>query len=216
MGTSLDYAVLVGGRKKNEVIALHMNFTIRIPDWVAELLARSPKVFQTREDRMRFVIGLARENVKRQTGGPFGAGVFDANGRLVAPGVNIVATRNCSILHAEMVAIALAQKNLGRYNISDNGKSDYELVASTEPCAMCFGAIPWSGVTRLVCGARDEDARCIGFDEGPKLPDWQQALEERGIQVSQDVLRQEAVDVLDYYVKTGGAIYNARGHSEAE
>jgi tRNA(Arg) A34 adenosine deaminase TadA len=197
-------------RDCEEVTLLQMDFTIRLPRWVAELLAHSPKIFRTREDRMRFVVTLARENVQRQTGGPFGAGIFDASGCLVAPGVNIVVTRNCSILHAEMVAIALAQKTLGRYDISDEGKSDYELVASTEPCAMCFGAIPWSGVTRLVCGARDEDARHIGFDEGPKLPNWQQALEERGVQVSRDVLRQEAVDVLNLYVKMGGAIYNVR------
>ncbi len=193
---------------------MQMDFTIRLPHWVGELLAHSPKIFRTREDRMRFVVTLARENVQRQTGGPFGAGVFDANGYLVAPGVNVVVTYNCSILHAEMVAIALAQKKLGRYDISDEGKSDYELVASTEPCAMCFGAIPWSGVTRLVCGARDEDARCIGFNEGPKLPNWQQALEERGVQVSRDVLRQEAVDVLNLYVKVGGVIYNAHRDRE--
>lgn len=180
------------------------------PRWVAELLAHSPKGFRTMEDRMHFVVALARENVQRQTGGPFGACVFDASGYLIAPGVNVVVTRNCSILHAEIIAIALAQKKLGRYDISDEGKSDYELVTSTEPCAMCFGAISWSGVTRLVCGARDEDARYIGFDEGPKLPDWQQALEERGVQVSRDVLRQEAVDVLNLYAKVGGAIYNAR------
>lgn len=189
---------------------MQIDFTIRLPRWVAEILAHSPKTFRTREDRMRFVITLALENVQRQTGGPFGAAVFDASGCLVAPGVNVVVTRNCSILHAEMVAIALAQKKLGRYDISDEGKSDYELVTSAEPCAMCFGAIPWSGVTRLVCGARDEDVRHIGFDEGPKLPNWQQALEERGVQVSQDILRQEAVDVLNLYVKAGGVIYNAR------
>ena len=199
-----------------EVTLLQMDFTIRLPHWVGELLAHSPKIFRTREDRMRFVVTLARENVQRQTGGPFGAGVFDASGRLVAPGVNIVVTHNCSILHAEMVAIALAQKKLGRYDISDEGKSDYELVTSTEPCAMCFGAIPWSGVTRLVCGARDEDARCIGFNEGPKLPNWQQALEERGVQVSRDVLRQEAVDVLNLYVKVGGVIYNAHRDREVK
>jgi tRNA(Arg) A34 adenosine deaminase TadA len=181
-----------------------MDFTIRLPRWVADLVARSPKIFPTMEDRMRFVITLAQENVQRQTGGPFGAGVFDAGGRLVAPGVNVVVTRNCSILHAEIIAIALAQKKLNRYDISDEGKSDYELVTSLEPCAMCFGAIPWSGVTGLVCGGRDQDARDIGFDEGPKLPNWQQALEERGVQVSRDVLRQEAVDVLNLYVKVGG------------
>jgi tRNA(Arg) A34 adenosine deaminase TadA len=74
---------------------------------------------------------------------------------------------------------------------------------------MCFGAIPWSGVTRLVCGARDEDARRIGFDEGPKLSDWQDALKVRGIIVARDVLRKEAVGVLDLYVRLGGPIYNA-------
>jgi len=195
---------------------LHTDFTIRLPRWVAERFAHSPKVFPTKDDRMRFVIALARENVERRTGGPFGAAVFDARGRLVAPGVNVVVTRNCSILHAEMVAIALAQKALGRFDMSDGGKRHYELVASTEPCAMCFGAIPWSGVTRLVCGARDEDARRIGFDEGPKLPDWKHALEERGVRVFRDVLRHEAVDVLQLYVKTGGAIYNARGGREAD
>jgi len=186
------------------------------PPWVAELLVHSPKVFRTMEDRMRFIVTLARENVHRQTGGPFAAGVFDASGCLVAPGVNVVVTRNCSILHAEIVAIALAQKKLGRYDISDKGKSDYELVTSTEPCAMCFGAIFWSGVTRLICGARDEDARYIGFDEGPKLPDWQQALEGRGVQVSRNVLRQEAVDVLNLYTRVGGAIYNARKDCETD
>ena len=189
---------------------MQMDFTISLPHWVEELLAHSPKIFRTREDRMCFVVTLARENVHRQTGGPFGAGVFDASGCLVAPGVNVVVTHNCSILHAEMVAIALAQEKLGRYDISDEGRSDYELVTSTEPCAMCFGAILWSGITRLVCGARDEDARCIGFNEGAKLPNWQQALEEQGMQVSRDVLRQEAIDVLNLYVKVGGVIYNAR------
>ena len=158
---------------------------------------------------MRLVIDLARENVVRRAGGPFGAGVFDEAGRLVAPGVNVVVTHNCSILHAEMVAIALAQKSLGRYDIGDKGTRDFALVASTEPCAMCFGAIPWSGVTRLICGSRDEDARRIGFDEGPKLPNWQEVLEERGVHVTRNVLRREAVAVLDLYRQIGGEIYNS-------
>lgn len=189
-----------------------LNFRIELPGWVAEFLGRGPEAFPAADDRMRLVIQLARENVERRSGGPFGAGVFDADGRLVAAGVNIVATANCSILHAEMIAIALAQKTLGRYDIGDRGKSDYELAASVEPCAMCLGAVHWSGVTRLACGARDEDARRIGFDEGPKLADWQRALEERGVKVSRDVLRQEAVDVLDLYVRHGGTIYNPGRH----
>ena len=34
----------------------------------------------------------------------------------------------------------------------------FELVTTTEPCAMCLGAIPWSGLSSVVCGARDQDA----------------------------------------------------------
>jgi tRNA(Arg) A34 adenosine deaminase TadA len=183
-------------------------FRIDLPPWVEEFLGRAPEVFPTDEERIRLAISLARQNVEQQTGGPFGAAVFDEHGRLVAPGVNVVVTSNCSILHAEMVAIALAQQKLGRYDIGNQGRSRYALAASTEPCAMCFGAIPWSGVTRLVCGARDEDARRIGFDEGPKLPGWQEALQTRGIRVTRDVLREEAVAVLDLYADLGGQIYN--------
>jgi tRNA(Arg) A34 adenosine deaminase TadA len=185
-----------------------MDLTITLPSWLAEVLRRSLKIFATQEDRMRFIVALSRENVLQHTGGPFGAGVFDSSGRLVAAGVNLVVSSNCSIFHAEIIALAFAQKQLGRYDISSEGQYVYELVASTEPCAMCFGAIPWSGVTRLVCGARDEDARSIGFDEGPKLPDWQDALKKRGVHVSRDVLRHEAVDVLNLYAQGGGTIYN--------
>ena len=130
---------------------------------------------------------------------------------LVAPGINMVTVSNCSVLHAEIVALMLAQKALTRYDLSDGGRLRYDLVATTEPCAMCFGALPWSGVQQLVCGARDEDARAIGFDEGPKLKDWVSALNTRGITVRRDVLREEATAVLREYMAAGGVIYNA-GH----
>jgi hypothetical protein len=62
----------------------------------------------------------------------------------------------------------------------------------------------------LVCGGRDEDARAIGFDEGPKMPDWIPALERRGISVVRDVSRDEAVAVLEEYAGSGGMIYITR------
>jgi len=187
---------------------LQTELTIKLPPWVSERWRGGPQILPTAEDRMRLAVSLARENVRRGTGGPFGACIFDAEGRLIAVGVNVVVAQSCSLLHAEMVAIALAQKELGRYDIGDGGKADYELVSSTEPCAMCFGAIPWAGVTRLLCGARDEDARAIGFDEGAKLSNWQDALEARGVEVVRDLLRQEAVDVLELYARIGGIVYS--------
>ena len=188
---------------------MQLDFAFHLPKWCKEQFTHIQGNYPAKEDRIRFAIALSRENVERGTGGPFGAAVFHSDGTLIAPGLNLVETENCSILHAEMVAIALAQQTLGRYDISDGGKTSYELVSSCEPCAMCFGSVPWSGLKKLICAARDEDARRIGFDEGPKLPDWQGALEQRGIEVFRDVMREQAVDVLNSYAKTGGTIYSS-------
>jgi tRNA(Arg) A34 adenosine deaminase TadA len=184
---------------------------LRLPGWVEELLAGEDRAYPTVEDRMRLVVGLARENVRRGTGGPFGAAVFEREtGRLLTPGVNLVVGSGCSVFHAEMVAIMVAQKILGSFDLGDASVPAYELVTSTEPCAMCLGATPWSGVRGLVCGARDEDASAVGFDEGAKPSEWVPALEGRGITVTRDVLREEATEVLREYAAAGGEIYNSR------
>lgn len=191
------------GARRNEI-------RLRLPDWVGALVADWDRAFDCVETRMALVIELARKNVEHKTGGPFAAGVFGCEtGWLVAIGVNLVESSNCSMAHAEMVAIALAQQSLGHFDLGADGMA-HELVASTEPCAMCLGAIPWSGVRRVVCGARDEDARAIGFDEGPKPTDWVGALRSRGIDVVRDVLRDEARAVLQDYAASGGLIYNSR------
>jgi tRNA(Arg) A34 adenosine deaminase TadA len=185
--------------------------TLRLPGWVGELSPDGDRVYRTVEDRMRFAVELSRLNVRNDTGGPFGAAIFEREtGRLLAPGVNLVVGSGCSVFHAEMVAIMVAQKVVGTFDLGADNLPSYELVTTTEPCAMCLGATPWSGVRHLVCGARDEDARAVGFDEGSKTSEWVGALEDRGITVQQDVLREEAVAVLREYAERGGEIYNSR------
>ena len=160
---------------------------------------------------MDMAIELARLNVKHGTGGPFGAVICEQDtGAIVAPGVNLVVSARCSVAHAEMVAIMVAQKNVGSFDLGAEDLPAYQLVSSTEPCAMCMGAVPWSGVRDLVCGARDEDARIIGFDEGDKPSDWVACLEGRRIRVRRDVCREAATAVLQAYVDAGGELYNSR------
>jgi tRNA(Arg) A34 adenosine deaminase TadA len=137
--------------------------------------------------------------------------VFDAqNHTLVAPGVNMVISQGCSIAHAEILALALAQRRLRSHDLGAPGVPACELITSAAPCAMCLGAIPWSGVRRVVCGAREEDVRAVGFDEGDKPAHWPRALERRGIAVVEDVRRSEAKAVLQEYVRGGGLVYNGR------
>jgi tRNA(Arg) A34 adenosine deaminase TadA len=181
---------------------------LRLPAWVAPFLRRQAGRFDDVESRMRLAVRLAAENGARGTGGPFGAVVFEsASGRLVAVGVNQVEPSGQSHAHAEMLALALAQRAVGGWDLGAPGLPRHEIVSSSEPCAMCFGAIPWSGVRALVCGARAADAEAIGFDEGPKPARWVTALERRGIAVVRDVLRGEARAVLAAYAAAGRTIY---------
>jgi tRNA(Arg) A34 adenosine deaminase TadA len=184
---------------------------IALPQWVKDLVANHEGRYHRVEDRMRFAIRLSLINIERGTGGPFGAAVFDSvTGTLLAAGVNVVVPSGCSVAHGEMMAMMIGQKILQHYDMGGEGKPHYQLVTSTEPCAMCLGAVPWSGIRSLVCGARDEDARAIGFDEGPKIPTWVEELEKRGITVTRDICREEAVAVLQQYREKGGLIYNSR------
>jgi tRNA(Arg) A34 adenosine deaminase TadA len=179
--------------------------SIALPDWVHHFpIARR---YPDDESRMEVAIALARENVLHG-GGPFGAAIFDtASGELLSVGVNMVVSNNNSVLHAEVVAVMIAQARVGNYTLrSDNASRD--LVTSCEPCAMCVGAVFWSGVRRLVCGASRADALATGFDEGPVFPESYEYLEHRGLGVTRGVLRAEAAEVLRLYANSDGILYN--------
>lgn len=159
---------------------------------------------------MSLVLGWARLNVEKETGGPFAAGVFEVTtGRLVSPGVNLVVPERCSSAHAEVVALSVAQRRLETHDLAGAGPGPVELVVSADPCAMCLGAVHWSGVSRLVCAARTEDVLEVGFDEGPLPEDWPGALSSRGVEVAREIRRDEARRILALYRDRGGPIYNA-------
>jgi len=182
-----------------------------LPAWLDEHM-QSYSASRDVNDRMSFVIETSRRNVLENTGGPFAAAVFESDtGKLVSLGVNLVTTQRISILHAEIVALTVAQRKLGTYDLGAADMPSHELVTSTEPCAMCYGAIPWSGVRRVITGSRDADVRGIGFDEGPKIEHWQEELEKRSIEVITNIQRDSAARVLVEYAENGGHIYNARG-----
>jgi tRNA(Arg) A34 adenosine deaminase TadA len=167
------------------------------------------RAYTTDEERMRLAIQLSRENVERDTGGPFGAAVFEMeSGRLVAVGMNSVVRLNNCMLHGEGMAVMMAQSRLDCFTLRSDDGPAYELVTSCEPCAMCLGTTLWSGVRRLVCGAGREDALRLGFDEGPVFPESYEYLEARGIRVVHGMLRDEANAVLELYRARQGPIYN--------
>ena len=167
-----------------------------------------PGIYASREERMRLAIALARKNVESRTGGPFGAAIFErSSGQLVAGGVNLVLPLKNSMLHAEVVAIILAENRLQSFSLGIESGAEYELVTSCEPCAMCLGAIHWSGVSSVVTGATKQDAEATRFEEGPVFAESYQYLERRGVTITREVLREEARAVLRLYATMSGEIY---------
>jgi len=184
-------------------------FTIELPDWCRALAADLPDHIPDPVARMRLAVDLSRRNVEHGTGGPFGAVVASiADGRLIAVGVNRVEPELCSSAHAEIVALSLAQQALGNWNLAEADAAPLELATSCEPCAMCLGAIPWSGVKRVICGATKRDAEVTGFDEGERTADWIGMLDRRDIEVETGIHRDQAAAVLQAYKQSGERIYN--------
>ncbi len=176
---------------------------INQPEWLQEYLPGPGEILPAPETKMGFAARLAEQNVIRKTGGPFAAAVFDIEtSRLISAGVNTVETGGSSILHAEICAIVLAQQKLAQIRLAR-----CELVTSCEPCAMCLAALVWAGIEKVTCGASEKDAEQCGFDEGDKPENFREKLRARGIQITENVLREQAARPLKLYKSQNGNIY---------
>ena len=187
--------------------------TLTLPAWI-NARATPDTHIGSLEERMRFVISLAVENVERGTGGPFAAAVFEVvTGRLVAPAVNIVEQGKCSLAHAEAMALMVAQKAVGNYDLGAEGLPAMELVTTSQPCIQCWGNVWWSGIKRLITGTSIEQTQSIaGFDEGPVPANWADLLRnrtpaDRSVEVIENILSDEACAALKRYKELGAHIY---------
>ena len=179
---------------------------IEIPAWLDELPRPDLGPAAADQERMAWVLDVLDRQVEEGTGGPFSAAVFSGTtGEVLGVGVNRVEPTATCVAHAEVLALSEATQRVGTFTLDG---IDAVLVTSTEPCAMCLGALVWAGVHRVVCGATDPDAREVGFDEGDKPTDWVEALGHRGIDVVLGVDRARAAAAMRRYVELGGTVYN--------
>jgi len=185
---------------------LPLQIHLTLPPWMGDI-ADIGRPYMSDEERVGLAVELSRRNVAEQSGGPFGAAVFDAsNGRLIAIGVNRVVPQSCSVAHAEIMALMVAQQRMAQHRLNENGNR-YVLATSAQPCCQCYGATVWAGIDELLIGARAEDVEELTeFDEGPLPSDWIGELERRGITVRRDILRDQARAVLADYGAIG-AVY---------
>ncbi len=113
------------------------------------------------EDDPKFIrLAIAVAQRARAHGNhPFGALLVDENGQILLEAENTVVTANDATGHAETNLIRLASK---RY--SPDFLAQCTLYTSTEPCAMCAGAIFWGNVflgQRAPCRLWTERSRAL-------------------------------------------------------
>jgi tRNA(Arg) A34 adenosine deaminase TadA len=105
---------------------------------------------------LRETIRLARRALERGDG-PYGA-VLVRGGRIVLRRENTTHSHGDATRHAEMNLVVEAQESLG-----PGALAECTLYASAEPCAMCAGAIFWSGIHRVVFACpSDRNASIFG------------------------------------------------------
>lgn len=94
------------------------------------------------------VARLAREHGNH----PFGAVLVDEHGQALLTAENTVVTGKDSTGHAETNLVRLACQRFSAERLAR-----CTLYSSTEPCAMCAGAIHWSGIGQVVYALSETD-----------------------------------------------------------
>ncbi len=107
---------------------------------------------------MKQALREAKKNLKSKDGGPFGACIVK-KGKVLAIARNKV-LKSDATSHAEINAIRLASKRLKTFDLS--GCTIY---STTEPCPMCFSAIHWARISKIVYGTPIGESRRLGFNE---------------------------------------------------
>jgi tRNA(Arg) A34 adenosine deaminase TadA len=124
---------------------------------------------------------------------PFGACIVK-NGVIIACEHNIVWQSTDITAHAEINTIRKACLELNTIDLS--GCTIY---STCEPCPMCFTAIHWARIDKLVYGAKIDDAKRFGFNE---LTVSNLELKKQGggkVVIRQELKRDECVKIFEYW-----------------
>ena len=115
------------------------------------------------EELLRRAVAVAA--AARQHGNhPFGALLATADGEVVLEAENTVVTESDATGHAETNLVRLASRAYDRVQLGG-----MTLATSTEPCAMCAGAIYWSGIGRVVYALAESALLALTGDD-PENP----------------------------------------------
>ena len=146
------------------------------------------------EKYMRLAIEKAREGVANGQA-PFGAAIVK-DGELVTCVHNVVWKTTDITAHAEIHAIREACKILNTVDLSG-----CVIYSTCEPCPMCFSAIHWAKISKIVYGASISDAERVGFNELHISNDTMKELGNSPVEITGNLLREESVKLFEMFYK---------------
>ena len=161
----------------------------------------TPTTREQDEAFMRLALNKARWGVQEgQT--PFGACIVDAQGQVVTCEHNRVWSELDPTAHAEVTAVRLACQP--RKTIALGGCTIY---STTEPCPMCFAAIHWARISRIVYAATIAAARAAGFNEMNLSNEQFKELAGLSVEIVAGVLAGDGVSLFEEWKRHGGKAY---------
>ena len=152
------------------------------------------------EKFMKLAIAKTKQGIKKKEA-PFGACIVKGN-KVIVVAHNIVRSSCDSTAHAEITALRKACKKLKTINLK--GCTIY---STTEPCPMCFAAIHWAKISRIVFGTKIPDAKKVGFSEIPLTNRKLKQISNNHVKITSGVLRKENLELLKEWKKKVGNVY---------
>jgi tRNA(Arg) A34 adenosine deaminase TadA len=146
---------------------------------------------------MQLAIQKTKEGLaKGQT--PFGATIVK-DGKVVVVAHNTVWKTTDITAHGEVTAIRKACKKLKTIDLSG-----CVIYSTCEPCPMCFSAIHWSNISKIVYGARIADAHNVGFHELAISNKDMKTMGGSPIEIVSDFMREECIELFTIFQKRKG------------
>lgn len=138
-------------------------------------------------------IDIAIELSKKSTY-PYGA-IIVRNGEIIGRSDVEVPVSKTGFSHAELRAIENAMEHIGGHLCAEGGKG-CTIYSSCEPCAMCMGAILYTGIEKLVYAATLEDSKECVNEILAKAENVADVCKNRKIEIIKELHRDKAVEVL--------------------
>jgi guanine deaminase len=144
----------------------------------------------------------AEKGISQKHGGPFGA-VIVKDGKIIAKAHNTVLLKNDPTCHAETNAIRKACKKMGRPHIQD-----CILIASSEPCPMCFAVSEWADLRKIYFAVPEKMAAKLGFKDDFIYKDLGKPLKKRQAkEIHAKKFQEKGLEVFKNWKKLGGKLY---------